>query len=139
MKTTIDTYNYLIEQVLSDKTLFFNTVTTISYALSPVINKSLQVLVKICTITDMTHCFAAVMRTLYLGRCCSYSPSFSGPNRWKTECAKSGLYCGCSWTVQPRLAVCSTVFKLVWSLALSCCKRKVVLFSHLTLEFELSP
>jgi hypothetical protein len=40
----------LIEQILSYKTLFFNIVTTISYALLPVMNKSLRAtLVKICT------------------------------------------------------------------------------------------
>jgi hypothetical protein len=40
----------LIEQILSYKTLFFDLVTTIGYALSPAMNKSLHAaLVKICT------------------------------------------------------------------------------------------
>jgi predicted enzyme related to lactoylglutathione lyase len=40
----------LIEQILSYKTLFFDTFTTIGYAFSPATNKSLHVtLVKICT------------------------------------------------------------------------------------------
>jgi len=40
----------LIEQILNDKTLFFNIVTTISYLFSPAMNKSLHaMLVKICT------------------------------------------------------------------------------------------
>jgi len=40
---------YLIEQILSYKTLFFNVVTTISNAFLPVINKSLRATpVKIC-------------------------------------------------------------------------------------------
>jgi len=39
----------LIEQTFSYKALFFNIVTTISYAFSPVMNKSLHaMLVKIC-------------------------------------------------------------------------------------------
>ena len=43
-------YHYLIEQILRYKTLFFNTVTTISYAFSPAMNKNLHaVLLKICT------------------------------------------------------------------------------------------
>jgi hypothetical protein len=32
--------------------------------------------------------------------------------------------------------MCSTVFKLVWGLALSCCKRKVIFFSGLNLEIR---
>ena len=43
---------------------------------------------------------------------------------------------GCGTTVQPRLTMCSTVFKLVWGLALSCCKRKVFFFSGLPLEIR---
>jgi len=40
----------LIEQILSYKTLFFNTVTTVNYATLPAMNKSLHaMLVKICT------------------------------------------------------------------------------------------
>jgi len=43
----------LIEQILSYKKLFFDVVTTIGYALSPAMNKSLHaVLVKICTSGD---------------------------------------------------------------------------------------
>jgi len=42
--------NYLIERIPSCKTLFFNTITTISYVFSPVMNKSLNaMLVTICT------------------------------------------------------------------------------------------
>jgi hypothetical protein len=40
----------MIEQILSYKTVFFDIVTTIGYALSPALNKSLHAaLVKICT------------------------------------------------------------------------------------------
>jgi hypothetical protein len=43
----------LTEQILSYKTLFFDTVTTIGYALLPAMNKSLHAaLVKICTSGD---------------------------------------------------------------------------------------
>jgi len=53
METTIDTkvtIALLIEQILSYKTLFFDVVTTIGYALSLTMNKNLHAsLVKICT------------------------------------------------------------------------------------------
>ena len=56
--------HYLIEQILSYKTLFFNTSTTISCAFSPAMNKSLHAaLVKICTLggdhCDCHHCWNA--------------------------------------------------------------------------------
>ena len=42
--------NTLIEQILSYKALFFNTVAVISYAFLPAMNKSLHaMLVKMCT------------------------------------------------------------------------------------------
>jgi len=41
---------YLMEQIFTYKTLFFNLITTTSYAFLPVMNKSLHAtLVKICT------------------------------------------------------------------------------------------
>ena len=53
METTIDTKSTVTlfdEQMLSYKTLFFDIVTTIGYALSPAMNKSLlDALLKICT------------------------------------------------------------------------------------------
>ena len=58
------------------------------------------------------------------GKCRLCSPSFIDSKRWKSEDGKSGLYSGCGRTVQLRLAVCFTVFKPVWVLAFSCCKRK---------------
>jgi hypothetical protein len=39
-------------------------------------------------------------------------------------------------TVQPKFAMCAVVAKLVWGLALSCCKRKVVCFSGVTREMR---
>jgi len=47
---------------------------------------------------------------------------------------ESRPYSGCDRAVQSKLAMCSMVFKLVWGLALLCCKRKVFIFSGLTLE-----
>ena len=42
--------HYWIEEILNYKTLFFNIVTTISYAFLPAMSKSLHaVLIKICT------------------------------------------------------------------------------------------
>ena len=54
MEITIDIQreqqHYLIEQILSYKTLFFDIVTATGYALSPSMNKSLHAaLIKICT------------------------------------------------------------------------------------------
>ena len=82
--------------------------------------------------SEATHCFPAA--TTALGKCCPCSLSFIGPNRCNSEDGKSGLY---SWSraVQKRLAMHSTVFKLVWGPALPFCKREVVFFSGLTLEF----
>ena len=43
-------YHHLIEQILYYKTLFFSIVATVSYAFSPVMNKSLHAaLITICT------------------------------------------------------------------------------------------
>ena len=76
---------------------------------------------------EVTDCSTAFMMVLMLERCCPHSPSVIGLNRWKSKSAKPGLYSGCDRTVQPRPAVCSTVFKLVWSLVLSCCRRSMIL------------
>ena len=53
--------NYLIEHILSYKTPFFNIVTTISYAFSSAIIKSLHAtLVKICTSRFQSSSFVYV-------------------------------------------------------------------------------
>ena len=57
---------------------------------------------------------------LLLGRCYPRIPFFISLNGWKTEGGKSRLYGRYGKTVQPRLAVFSMVFKLIWSLALYC-------------------
>jgi len=82
----------------------------------------------------VTHCFTAAIMVLLLGKCCPHSPSFIGLIRWKSEGSKSRLYGGCGRTVQLRLAMCSTVFELIWDQALLCCKRKTVFISGLTRE-----
>ena len=51
--------HYWIEKILSDKTLVFNIVTTINYAFSPVMNKTLHtMLVKICMAVQNAACFS---------------------------------------------------------------------------------
>ena len=82
---------------------------------------------------QVTHCFTAAMITSSLGKCSSCSPSYVDLNR-KWEGTKPRQYGGCSQTVQPRLAVCSTCLKVVWGLALLCYKNEVIFFSSLTLE-----
>ena len=76
----------------------------------------------------MTHCFIAAMMAQLLGKCFRHSPLFIGVNRWKSEGTKSGLYYECGRTVHSRLAVCSMVFKLIWSLVLSCCKKDCLIW-----------
>jgi len=126
----------LIEQILSHKTLFFDIVTTIGYALSPAMNKSLHAaLVKICT-SGGGPLFHSSYNGVAARKMLSMQSIFHRPEQMKSEGAKSGLYGGCGKTVHPRLAMCSTVFKLVWGLALLGCKRKVVFFSGLTLEIR---
>jgi len=71
-------YHYLIEQILSYKTLFFNIVITTSYAFSLVMNKSLHAtLVKICTSRgDHCHChqyWNTPPRSHRAHTCCSVS------------------------------------------------------------------
>jgi len=83
---------------------------------------------------EVTHCFIAALMALLVGKCCPCSPNFISLIKLKSESSKSRLYSACGRTVQPRLAVCSMVFKLVGGLALSYCKRNAVLFSGPTLE-----
>ena len=104
---------------------YFSTVTTISSAFSPTMNKSLHAaLVKICTTGGdplFQSCYDGVIASFIISK------------RWKSEGTKSELYGGCHRTVQPRVAVYSMVFKLIWGLVLLCCKRMVVFFSGLAL------
>jgi len=120
---------YLIEKILSYKTIFFNIVTIISYILLPdQLQEPACHAYSICTSrgNPLFH-----LKVSLLGKCCPHSPSFIGLNRWKSEDAKSGLHSGCGRTVQPRLAMWSMIYRLEWDQS---CKRKVVLSSSLTLE-----
>ena len=55
----------LTEQILSYRTVCFNTVTTISYALSPAMNKNWHAALKSAP-AEVTHCFTAAMTVLLL-------------------------------------------------------------------------
>ena len=122
--------------MLNYKTLLFDIVTTIDFAIWPAMNKNLQsVLVKIYTSGGGPQ-FTARTTASQQRKCCPRSPSFIGSDRWKKEGAKTELHCGCGTTVQPRLAVCSMNYNLVWDLALSFCKWKDVFFSVLTREIR---
>ena len=48
------------------------------------------------------------------------SASFSGPKRWKSDGARSGLWRGWGNTFQPNLAIASWVRRLLWGQKLSC-------------------
>jgi len=74
----------------------------------------------------MTYCFLAAMMVLSLGKCCPNSPSFIGLKNGSQKAPNPVSECG--RTVQPRPAMCFTVFKLVWDMT------KVVFFSGVTLE-----
>jgi hypothetical protein len=93
METTIDTKSTitLFDRANSwlQNTIFFYTVTTIGYALSPAMNKSLHAaLVKICTSGGGR--FTARTTAPLLGKFCPRSPSFIGPKRLESAGAKSG-------------------------------------------------
>ena len=109
--------------------MYFSTVTSISYAFLPVLKKSLHaVLVKFCTSRG-----DLLFHSIFAGKMLPMQSIFHYPKQtevvWTEEHAKFKLYSGCGRTVQPRLPMCFTVFKLVWVLALLCCRRKVVFFS----------
>jgi len=126
----------LIEQILGYKPLFFDVVTTIGYALPPVMNKSLHAaLVKICT-SGGGLLFHSSYDSFVARKMVSTQSIFHWPEQMEVRRGQIGLYGGCGKAVHPRLAMCSTVFKLVLGLALSCCKRKGVFFSGLTLEIR---
>jgi hypothetical protein len=50
---------------------------------------------------EATHFLTAAMTALLSGKCCPRCPFFIGPNKWKSEGKKFGLYGGCGRTVQP--------------------------------------
>jgi len=71
---------------------------------------------KICTSGDDR--FTAAMTALLPENCCPCSPFFIIPDRWKSGGTNSSVSCGYGRTVQPRSAMCSMGFKLVWGLVL---------------------
>ena len=86
----------------------------------------------------MTHCFTAAMMASFLGKCCPCSPSFISPNKWKSEGTKPRVYSECGRTDQPRLTMCSTLFKLSLCLMLSCCWRKTSSLDFGSSSFQFS-
>jgi len=84
---------------------------------------------------EVTNGFTAATMMSLLGKRCPSSPFYINPKRWKSEVTKSKLLSGCGRTIHPWSAMCSTVFNLLWDLALLCCKRKIVFFSGLNLNF----
>ena len=58
----------MIEKIVSDKTLFFNIVTSISYTFSPVMNKRLHAMLEKSAAVEMTHSFTAAMMASLLKR-----------------------------------------------------------------------
>ena len=61
----------------SYKTIFFNTVTTISYAFSPVINKGVHATPVKPAPAEVIHCFTAAVTEPLIGKCCSHSWIFT--------------------------------------------------------------
>ena len=76
------------------------------------------------------------MIAFLLGKRCHAVLFFISLSKLKSEGNKSRQYGGCGRTVQPRLTMCSMVFKVIQGLVLSCCRRKVVFLADLTLEVE---
>ena len=117
----------MIEQILSYKILFFYIIMTISYAFLPATSKMYTTFVKTSTNGDdllFLSCYDGIITRKMLSK----QSIFHWPEKWKSEGTKSRLYGECGRTVQPRLAMCFTVFKLVWDMT------KVVFFSGVTLE-----
>lgn len=101
--------------------ILFSIVTVTSYAFSPATNKSLNAaLVKICTNEDgpLVHSYyddaitSKGLPTQFIFHCPEYME----------VSVIFGLYGSCCRIVQPRLVMCSTVFRLAWDLVLLCCK-----------------
>ena len=141
-KSTITLFNRANSQLKktkqskqTNKQKIFNKITTISHAFLSVMNKSLDA-------TPAKFCSSRgdpLFHSCYDGipaRKTSTQSIFHQPNRWKSEHTKSGLYSECGRTVQLRWAMHSTIFKLVWGLALLCCQRKVGFFLWPDCKFE---
>lgn len=113
-----DRANFLLQSTF----FFFNIIITISYLFSPPISKNLHAaLVKKCAPAEVAHCFTATMAASLLGKLPVQSV-FDWPKQMAVRRCQI-------WTVQPRLAKSSMIFKLVWTW-LYC----VVVFSGLAVE-----
>ena len=99
-------------------------------------NKSLNAeLVNVCT-SRGDPLFHSCCDGIISGKILSTHFIFHKPKQMEVRRCEIQIYSGCGRTVQPRLAVCSTVFKQVRGMVLSCCKRKAVFFSGLILEIR---
>ena len=105
------------------KSLFLlNIITTISYVFSPPKSKSLHAaFVKICTSRG-----GPLFHSCYDSNIARDTLPMQSVFHWPEQMEVRGCQV---WTVQPRLAKSSIVFKRVWGSALLCCKRKVASFS----------
>ena len=128
METTTVTNNTIRLSKFSATKHFLKTITTIINSFSPAMNKSLHA----TFMKNVASVLVEVIHSLTAANSCPGSPPFISLNRQNSEGMKSRLYSGCGWTIQTRLAVCSTVFKQ--GPHLSCCKRKDAFFSGLTFE-----
>ena len=128
METTIDTKCTIAQfdrQILSYKTLFFNTVITISCAFSPAMNKSLHVmLIKIPNMACLSHCCYHCWNTPLLPHCSH--PLFSVYKR-------SASVSGHQWV---QFFFCTEGFNNTPSLHLHFCVRRhfvrLPLYCHLS-------
>ena len=81
METDTKSTIALFDRSFSATEHFFNAVTTISFAFSPAVTRSLHTVpINICT-TEVTHYYTAAMMALLLRKCCPCTSSFIGPKR----------------------------------------------------------
>lgn len=102
-----------MEGIFIYKTLFFNVITTISYAHSSAMNKSLRdVFIKIGMSIGgpLIHSY---YDSIVARKYCPCNPFFIKMNRWKSKGTKSRLHSEWGRTVQTKLANCSMVFQLL--------------------------
>jgi len=97
-------------------------------------NKNLQTaVIKICTSVGDPQ-FQSCYDHINARKMLFMHSIFHYPKQMEVRSAQSRLPRGWGWTIQPRLIMCSMIFKQVRGLALSFCKRKVIIFFGLILE-----